>query len=525
MSNIKKIDIILSGISGVLFAVTFMVPYSGIVSWFLLVPLLIALKDKSPTGALVLGTWAGTVTNSLGFYWLIGTLSRFGGFPFPASLLFLLILSAFTGLSFGIFSYLTIKLQLLEKRGISSALAIASIWTSVEFLFPFLFPYTIANPQASFPLMIQVSDLFGIYAVGFLIVLVNVTLMRAFTSINERNQLPYSEIIISVILVTLTASYGFWRVKKENKLISEAPKLSVGLVQANFDFFEKVENNEDIIAERHKSMSKALNAPDLIIWPETAIQAWIPNTSDELIERGSIAVPDIPGTYFIVGGLSFETKDNLSDVISLNDVKKYNTAFLTDSKGKILGRYNKIKLLLFGEYLPFTNIFPSLQKLSPQSGDFIPGNELTLFEVKEKGLKIAPLICYEDIIPSFSRKFTAKGANLIVNITNDAWFGRTYAPYQHLLLSIPRAVETRRYLIRATNTGISAIIDPVGRVVKKTGIFKEANLEGKVAILNDNITLYTKIGYLFPLGCLLFWIGFAVAGKLRGDNLAQCPDK
>jgi apolipoprotein N-acyltransferase len=519
MANIKKIDIILSSISGVLFAATFMVPYSGIVSWFLLIPLLIALKDKSPMNALVLGTWAGTVMNSLGFYWLIGTLSRFGGYPFPVSLPFLLILSAFTGLSFGIFSYLTIKLHLLTKRGISSALAIASIWTSVEFLFPFLFPYTIANPQASFPLMIQVSDLFGIYAVGFLIVLLNVTLMRAYISIKEQNQMPYHEIIISVILITLTVSYGFWRVETESKLMSEAPKLSVGLVQANFDFFEKDEINQDIISKRHKSMSKALNPPDLIIWPETAIQAWIPTSSDELIERGSIAVPDIPGTYFIVGGLSFEIKDNLSDVMELNGIKNYNTAFLTDSNGKILGRYHKIKLLLFGEYLPFSNIFPSLKKLSPASGDFIPGNDLTLFEIKENGLKIAPLICYEDIFPSFSRKFTAMGANLIVNITNDAWFGKTYAPYQHLLLSIPRSVETRRYLIRATNTGISAIIDPVGRVVEKTEIFKETNLEGKVAILNGNITLYTKIGYLFPLGCLVFWIGYAVSGKLRGNNL------
>jgi apolipoprotein N-acyltransferase len=518
MANIKKIDITLSSISGVLFAVTFIVPYSGIVSWFLLIPLLIAIKDKNPMQALALGIFAGTLTNSFGFYWLIGTLSRFGGFPFPVSLLFLLILSAFTGLSFGIFSYLTTKLQLLKKRGISSALAIASIWTSVEFLFPFLFPYTIANPQANFSPIIQISDLFGICAVGFLIVLVNLTLMRIYTSIKEQNLAPYSEIMISVILLALTMSYGFWRVKAESELMSEAPKLSVGLVQANFDFFEKVENNQDIISKRHKSMSEALNPPDLIIWPETAIQAWIPTSSDQLIERGSVAVPDIPGTYFLVGGLSFETDSRPFDGIELNDIKKYNTAFLTDSNGTILGRYHKIKLLLFGEYLPFSNIFPSLQKLSPASGDFIPGNELRLFEIKEKGLKIAPLICYEDIIPSFSRKFAAKGANLIINITNDAWFGKTYAPYQHLLVSIPRSVETRLYLIRATNTGISAIIDPIGRVVEKTEIFKETSLEGKVAILEGKNTLYTKIGDLFPFGCLVFWISYAVSEKLRRSN-------
>ncbi len=519
MSNIKKIDVILSGITGVLFAVTFMVPYSGVISWFLLIPLLIAIRDKSPTGALALGTLAGTVTNSLGFYWLTGTLSRFGGFPLPLSLVLLLVLSAFTGLSFGVFTYLTTKLRLLTKRGIPSLLAIASIWTSIEFLFPFLFPYTIANPQANFPLIIQVSDLFGIYAVGFLIVLVNITLMRTYTYIKEQNAAPYSELIFSFILIAATVCYGFWSMKTENKLISDAPKLSVGLVQANFDFFEKVENNQDLIAKRHKSMSEALNPPDLIIWPETAIQAWVPTTSDQLIDRGNIAVPNIPGTYFLVGGLSFETNSDGSGEINLNNIKKYNTAFLTDSSGNILGRYHKIKLLLFGEYLPFSNIIPSLQKLSPASGDFIPGEKLTLFEIKEKGLRIAPLICYEDIIPSFSRKFAAEGANLIVNITNDAWFGRTYAPYQHLLVSIPRSVETRRYLIRATNTGISAIIDPLGNVVEKTDIFKETTLEGKVAILDTKNTLYTRIGDLFPLGCLVFWIGYAFSPRLMRQDL------
>jgi apolipoprotein N-acyltransferase len=521
MTDIKKIDIFLSSISGVLFTATFIVPYSGIISWFILIPLFISIRDKSPYQGLKLGLLAGTITNSLGFYWLIGTLSRFGGFPFPIGLLFLLILSAFAGLSFGIFSYLTTRLQLLKKRGISSALAIASIWTSVEFLFPFLFPYTIANPQAHFPPIIQISDLFGIYSVGFLIVLVNVALMRIYTFANEQNPAPYSEIIISVILLTLTMSYGYWRMKTESKLMLEAPKLSIGMVQANFDFFEKVENNQDIISKRHKSMSEALNPSDLIIWPETAIQEWIPTSSDQLIERGSIAVPDIPGTYFIVGGLSFESKGDPSDGMELDEAKKYNTAFLTDSNGIILGRYHKIKLLLFGEYLPFANIFPSLQKLSPASGDFIPGNEFRLFEIKEKGLKIAPLICYEDIIPSFSRKFAAQGANLIVNITNDAWFGKTSAPYQHLLLSIPRAVETRLYLIRATNTGISAIIDPIGRVVAKTEIFKETSLERKVAILDGKDTFYTKIGDLFPIGCLVFWICYGVFDKLRKHKISE----
>ncbi|MGH7888918.1 MAG: apolipoprotein N-acyltransferase, partial [Thermodesulfobacteriota bacterium] len=328
------------------------------------------------------------------------------------------------------------------------------------------------------------------------------------------------EVITSLALIALTISYGFWKIGIEERKIAEAPKIKVGIVQANFDFFEKKENNENTISERHKSMSGALNSTDLIIWPETAIQAWIPVSSRFLVDKGEIVVPQIKGTYFLVGGLSYKINKTDKDEITDRDIERFNTAFLTDSQGRILGKYNKIMLLLFGEHLPFASYFPSLKEISPASGDFTPGNELNILEIKEKGIKIAPLICYEDIIPSFSRKFVEKGANLIVNITNDAWFGRSTAPYQHLLISIPRAVETRRYLIRATNTGVSAVVDPLGRVVAQTEIFNQATLETEVGIMNGDKTLYTRIGNAFAWGCLAFWVGFAL---IRIYAVAKTP--
>ena len=121
---------------------------------------------------------------------------------------------------------------------------------------------------------------------------------------------------------------------------------------------------------------------------------------------------------------------------------------------------------------------------------------------------------------SIYRQFVDNGANLIVNITNDAWFGKTIAPYQHLLISIPRAVETRKYLLRSTNTGISAIIDPVGRVVAETGNFVQTNLQGEVALMNGPKTLYTRIGDVFPLATLVFWVGFVAVVKLRGKDFS-----
>lgn len=495
-----------------------MIPYAGILAWVLLIPLFWAIRDKSPRDAFKLGLLTGTLSNLIGTYWLIGTLVRFGGFPTVVSAIFIVFLSAYSGLSYGIFTYITTRLGYFKRPGIFSALIIASVWTSIEFLYPYLFPYTISNSQIDYLPVIQVFDLFGIYSLTFVIVLVNVSIMRLIKHFISEIKLPVAEIALSLLLILSIIGYGYSRIKTIDTEIASSDKLNIGMVQANFDFLQKTENQEEIVTNKHKEMSLQLESADLIIWPETALQAWFSNNADYLIVRDEMGVPNMEDKYFIVGGMSFTPYDENALNDSDEDFIKYNTAFLTNSQGVILGRYHKIKLLLFGEYLPFTKYFPSLKKISPASGDFTPGSELDLFEIKEKGVKIAPIICYEDIIPSFSRKFVDKGANLIVNITNDAWFGDSIAPYQHLIISIPRAVETRKYLLRSTNTGISAIIDPVGRVVAETDTFAETNLSGVVGIMNGEKTLYTKTGDIFPLVCLGFWISVAAGSRFRGKS-------
>lgn len=521
MSKIKSRDIILASLTGVLYPLTFMVPHLGIVAWIVLVPLFWSIVKRTPGGAFKLGLLSGTIANFIGTYWLVGTLTRFGGFPIPVSFICILALSAYAGLSFGLFSYITTRLRLFRKKGALSVLLIASIWTSIEYLFPFLFPYGISNSQAHYLTIIQMFDLFGIYALSFLIVVVNVTLLRIVKRFALKALLPAPELILSFALLFLALSYGYFRMFHVESEIKKAPVLKVGMVQANFDFLEKTENQEKTVTDKHKEMSRELTDVDLIIWPETAIQAWFDDNSNYLIVRDEVGVPEMEGKYFIIGAMSFTPKDPKAEVLTNENIIMYNTAFLTNSSGVILGKYHKIKLLLFGEYLPFAKYFPAIKQISPASGDFTPGEELNLFEIKEKGAKIAPLICYEDIIPSFSRQFVDKGANLIVNITNDAWFGKTIAPYQHLLISIPRAVETRKHLLRSTNTGISAIIDPLGRVVAETGNFERTNLVGDVALMNGSKTLYTRIGDVFPVLALIFWVGFVVVYKLRGKDFSQ----
>ncbi len=519
MNKISGNDLVLAALTGVLYPVTFMIPYTGILAWVLLIPLFWAIENKSARDAFKLGLLAGLVSNLAGTYWLIGTLSRFGGFPIIVSVLFIIVLSAYSGLSYAIFSYIVTKLGFLRKPGVVSALLAAAVWTSVEYLFPFLFPYGIANSQADYIPVIQVFDLFGVYALSFIIVVVNVTLMRTIKKFMHSGSYPVHEIFLSAALIIAILLYGFYRIDEVDREIARAPKLRIGMVQANFDFLEKSESQEEMVTERHKQMSLGLESADLIIWPETAIQAWFPTSSDYLLVGDKMGIPQMDGKFFIVGGMSFTPKNPEAEILTDDDLIMHNTAFLSDSNGVIIGRYHKIKLLLFGEYLPFTDLIPALKNISPASGNFTPGRELNLFEIEDKGARIAPIICYEDIIPSFSRRFVEKGANLIVNITNDAWFGRTVAPYQHLLISIPRTVETRRYLLRSTNTGISAVIDPAGRVVAKTPVFVKTNLESEVGLMNGEPTLYTRLGDVFPAACLVFWVGFAAVTRLRRKNI------
>lgn len=190
----------------------------------------------------------------------------------------------------------------------------------------------------------------------------------------------------------------------------------------------------------------------------------------------------------------------------------YNTALLLDPDGRVLGRYDKNYLLIFGEYLPMSDWFPFLKDWFPEAGDFRPGRTVEVFVLGET--RIGVMICYEDIIPAFSRRLHEKGTNLLVNITNDAWFGKTTEPYQHLALATFRAIENRRFLVRATNTGVSAIVDPVGRIIEQTSLERPEVLVADVARL-DGETPYQKYGDLFAWGCCGLGALLVLAASVR----------
>lgn len=501
MNKIKHNRYILPVLSGILFSAAFYSEYLSVAAWFCLVPLFISLHGKSPGESFKRGLIFGITANFAGQYWLVGTLTRFGGFPLIISILFILILCTYLAVQFSVFTYLCSKFKVLERRKAAASVLAAFLWVTLEYFFPQLFPYGIGNSQGLNTTLIQAVDLLGVHFISFVVVSVNVMIFRLYGNLISRQTYPVFEICFSALLLTFLSIYGIYKIDVEDRKIMQAPRKEAAIIQANFDFFEKTEDNQAEVTQKHKDMSAEIGHADLIIWPETAVQSWAPLDADYYAADGVPVVPDMEGTLFLIGGLSFRDRAEAVSRPEKLNVTKYNSAFLLNSRARILGRYHKVELLLFGEYLPFSNMFPFIKELSPASGDFTPGKELNLLENPDRDFRIGTLICYEDIIPYFSRKFTEKGANLLVNITNDAWFGRSVAPHQHLLVSIPRAVETRRFFVRATNTGVSAFIDSAGRVLYQSEIFEDTAVKKEIALLDGEPTFYVRAGEIFPYLC------------------------
>ena len=184
----------------------------------------------------------------------------------------------------------------------------------------------------------------------------------------------------------------------------------------------------------------------------------------------------------MTGALTYEKKKKL-----------YNSALTIYKDGTVPNPYHKQILMPFGEYTPFANTLPFLKALNPTAGEFVAGKEVKVFNINNSNkLLVSPLICYEDIIPYLARRATQTGANLLVNITNDAWFGNTIAPHQHHMIASFRAIENNRYLLRSTNTGLSAVVDPLGRTIAQIPVFSEGTLKTTVRLINQN-TIYSSI--------------------------------
>ena len=489
---------IMAVVSGLLLSGCFPDTEWSWLSWGCLSPFLLALAGASSGAAFRLGIIFGMSHFFTLLYWIIPFLYEFAGLAYivavPVHVIFSFVLSLFPAAV----SWLMVK----SRLGAVEALCLFPFfWVSSEFCRMYVlsgFPWELLGYSQYRQIeWIQCADIFGVYGISFLVAASNGVITLLILSINR---LPWQgskvRLSVAVAVCCLTGAlfgwnWGYGRAQLSVIGQKDIPVARVGIVQGNVDQAIKWDADQQAATlTKYLGLSHSLlkDQPDVIIWPETAAPFYFP--FDQALTDIVIAGVRHAGTAFLVGAPSVWQE--------ARDLAYYNSAFLLDSKGEIKGRYDKVHLVPFGEYVPAW--LPFVKKIVAEVGDFKtgqPGRVLTADRIQ-----IGTLICYEGIFPDLARKMTLSGANLLVNMTNDAWYGRSSAPYQHFSHSVFRAIENRRAIVRAANTGVSAYIEATGRILETTGIFEDAALVRPVGLERVE-TFYTHHGDIFAWGCLI----------------------
>ncbi len=483
---------LLAALSGVLLALSFPSPGLSLLAWGALVPLLAAVRDRTPLSAFKFGFLAGFVAYIGVFYWLNIVMTTYGKLPLAVSFSLTLVMAAYLALYVGAATALA---SLGERRGIPLPLGLPVVWVALEFLRAYFltgFPWALLGytQYRTLPL-IQIADITGVYGVSFLLVLANVVLFRMVRGIRGKGDIRYP-LALSALLVALLGAcigYGFVGLNAPESGRTVRVALAQGNIPQDIKWNPAFQEETVSIYER-LSRRSAGGGFDLVVWPESSLPFFF-EKEPVYSARVSNLAKEL-GVSLIVSSPAVE-KGVMKD-------RLLNSAFLIDTDGTTLGRADKVHLVPFGEYVPLAKLLPFVSKMVEGIGDFSPGGEIVPLRARFGSLGV--LVCFEGIFPEISREYVRQGATMLVNITNDAWFGRSSAPYQHLSMTVFRAVENRVPLVRSANTGITAIIDSRGHIVRMTGLFHEALLTGEVRA-GSRLTFYTRYGDLFAWFCVL----------------------
>ncbi|MGD0677044.1 MAG: apolipoprotein N-acyltransferase [Polyangiaceae bacterium] len=473
----------------VLSGILYWLAFPGVDAWPLAfvawVPLIVAMHRQPTSRALQIGWVAGITMNVGGFAWLQPFLRTFSGFPLPVCLLFSLIICAYQGGRIALLGWLYGR---GTARGRPWPATFALAFVASELLFPLLFPWYYAATVHSVPALVQLADIGGPILVGLSLVGPNLAIAEIALAFFERRPLKRGPVWAGASALAITGVYGAARIRSIDASARAAPASTVGIVQADMGLIEKrSEFGEGL--RRHLQLSQELKARqvDFLVWSETSAMRAVRDESFRVELHGlaqRIGLPTLFGAVIV------------KVVPDARTYVLFNSAIAADASGTIGSRYDKEYLLTFGEYLPFGDTFPILYKWSPNSGHFTPGTSLDplVLDVRGTPRRISALICYEDILPRFTNDAVRQGKpELLVNMTNDAWFGETAEPWEHLALSQFRAIEHRRYLVRGTNSGVSAVVDPVGRVVLHGRTFRQEALSSTIHWMQSQ-TVYEVLG-------------------------------
>ena len=518
--RLHRNQVTLTLISGLVLTLAFPKVDLGVLAWVAMVPFLIAIRAANTRTGFLLGLLFGMAHNLGLFYWTAQTMHTYGHLPMIQALVVLTLLAIYLS---GFQAVFAATICWLRPRPAHLIFLAPAVWVVLELLRARLFsgfPWALLGySQYDHPWVIQIADLFGVYGISGLIVLTNTlsalvllhwtgrTWRRAAIS---RRLLIRGGLVLAVLLLGVN-SYGILRMDTVDRAMRTADKIIVTVVQGNIDQALKWDAQFQLFTTArylNLSLEASTKKVDLVIWPETATPFYFSDGSalSQMVIKGIQSAK----AHFIIGSPSYAEGPERTLF--------YNSAYMITPQGKISGRYDKVHLLPFGEYVPMSRWLPFIKKMVAQVGDFMPGRrgDTLTWSRGEVGM----LICYEVIFPGLSRSMVQNGADLLVTITNDAWFGLSSAPYQHFSMAVLRAVENRRSVARAANSGISGFIDPNGRV-SRTALFTTTTASQEVALLKE-ITHYAQWGD-WPMGLLGFGVllSFVVTKTYRRPPIFQ----
>lgn len=484
----------------------------GFFAWFALLPFFYLLDKTSTAREAFVESWViGFIVYSFSAFWL--TQVTVVGFFLLASLL---------GFYFAIFGWLYKRWRLQENS--YGILIVSALWVCIEYLRsigPMAFPwFLLSYSQQSHLKLIQVMAVGGSFVLSFLIVWINRSAYEMIFYRQNSLKLRFCWVLIGALFLMASYFYGHQRLNQAVSYHAHTSHFNVALIQANIDQDEKWDPVQaDFILRRYERLTLEMkkDEPKLIVWPETAIPGDL--KMSRRIQQRIKALAKKTKAYLCLGGND--------DQISSKGIIT-NAAFFINPEGRLIDQYDKTHLVPYGEYVPLRKWIPWLGTLTLGEIDFSPGNVFKVFEIENE--KFSMVICFEDILAGHVRRFVKAGARWIVNLTNDAWFGFSKAAEEHLNLARFSAIANGVSMVRATNTGISAVISPYGEVMGKIQDISDHAIEVEGAetfsVPTQKIdTFYQKWGDLFSQICICVVTGFGffyILKNLKKKERASC---
>ncbi len=484
----------------------------NLLAWAALVPLLYAVQGQRLRAVFGYSLLQGLVFYVLSLYWAVIPLHTFADAPLWMAVGPMLLLAAVEALFIG--ATMVGAVFVTRRLALPLVLTLPIIWTAVEWLrsfFPIGFPWNLVGYAAYRNLgLIQFAEITGVYGVSALIILFNAVSYTVIAEPAAANRLKIRSLsILTAAMVAATVFSGL----RIDQLKHERydGRLKIAMVQGNIP--QSIKWNPNFRPASFKvytdqTMHAAAEHPDLIVWPEAAAAFYFQPedrypamlASDAEYRAKLLQLARQAHTPILFGAPALR--------FGPGQIDSFNRAYLVSADGKIVDYYDKIDLAPFAEYVPARQFFGFfVHKVVVGLGEFVPGQRQTLFDVK--GARLAVLICYEGIFPDLSRRAVDHGADLLLNITNDAWYGNSSAPYQLLAMSAMRSVETHTPMVRVANTGISAVIEPDGNITARTELFTRGT-EIRTVPWRRGRTIYSIVGDLFAEICF----GLSIVGLL-----------